>query len=586
MILRRFLAAWLVLAAGAAQGQALESVFAPGPLIAGHAKLEAECRSCHVPFKRAAQNGLCLDCHKDVASDVRGKRGMHGQLPPQDCRACHTDHRGRDARIAQVNERSFDHAQTDFALLGAHAAPGLQCRSCHVSGRKFRDAPGRCVDCHAKQDVHKGRLGPKCADCHTEESWKQARFDHDRTRFPLRGRHAPLKCASCHKNDRFQQTPTACVACHRADDTHKGRYGDKCESCHVDRDWKALVFDHDRDTRYPLRGKHRALRCDSCHTGHLYRDKLQGDCAACHRKDDKHKGTLGAACGDCHGENSWKVARFDHAKTRFPLRGKHAGLDCKSCHKSQVFKEALSACIACHRKDDRHKGALGDACGKCHSERNWKDSSFDHAKTAFPLLGRHASAKCESCHRDPNYKRTPKDCLGCHAKEDVHDGQLGPRCESCHDATHWKRARFDHGQTRFALLGRHQLVACGQCHASKRYRDAKRECFACHGRDDVHKRRLGPACESCHNARAWKAWDFDHARQTRFALDGAHRKLDCHACHRKSVDKRPSLPSSCVSCHAGDDVHDGSFGRQCERCHVTSTFRQIKQRLGMSGWPR
>jgi hypothetical protein len=127
------------------------------------------------------------------------------------------------------------------------------------------------------------------------------------------------------------------------------------------------------------------------------------------------------------------------------------------------------------------------------------------------------------------------------------------------------------------------MVACDKCHATQRYKDAKSECIACHDRDDVHKRRLGTRCETCHNARAWKSWDFNHDRQTKFALDGAHRKLDCHACHRQPVAGKATLPTSCVSCHAADDVHDGGFGRQCEKCHVTASFKQIKQRVGMSG---
>jgi hypothetical protein len=579
-------AIWLALACGSALAQSLESVLAPGPVIEAHAKAEGECRNCHVPFQRAAQDGLCLQCHKEVGADVRSHAGFHGRLRPQPCRACHTDHKGRKARIAPLNERTFDHAQTDFPLRGAHAAPKLECRSCHAPARKFRQAPGRCVDCHAKQDVHKGRLGKACADCHTEANWKEARFDHDKTRFALRGKHAPLKCASCHKSDRYQETPTACIGCHRKDDAHKAKYGEKCESCHGDRDWKTLRFDHDKDTRYPLRGRHRSLKCDACHTGHLYRDKLQATCVACHRKDDKHQGTLGTACGDCHGEREWKVGRFDHQRTRFPLRGKHVSIGCKSCHKSAVFKEAPSTCIGCHRKDDAHKGALGEACGNCHTERNWKESRFDHAKTAFPLRDSHARVKCEACHRDPEYKRTPKDCFGCHKKDDAHQGQLGAKCDSCHDAGTWKKARFDHGRTRFPLLGSHLVVQCAKCHATPRYKDAKTDCVACHDKADVHKRRLGPRCETCHNARSWKSWDFNHDRQTRFVLDGAHRRVPCDACHRRPVANRATLPTSCVSCHAAEDVHDGSFGRQCEQCHVTSTFKQVKQRLGMSGWPR
>ena len=165
----------------------------------------------------------------------------------------------------------------------------------------------------------------------------------------------------------------------------------------------------------------------------------------------------------------------------------------------------------------------------------------------------------------------------------MHEGQQGKKCESCHDDDTWKKARFDHARTRFPLLGGHLVVACDKCHATQRYKDAKSECIACHDRDDVHKRRLGTRCETCHNARTWKSWDFNHDRQTKFRLDGAHRKLDCLACHRQPVQTKATLPTSCVSCHATDDVHDGGFGKQCEKCHVTSSFKRIKQRVGISG---
>ncbi|MDH4175848.1 MAG: cytochrome C, partial [Betaproteobacteria bacterium] len=76
--------------------QTLESVLSPGPVIKGHAKVENECSKCHVRFNRDAQDGRCLDCHKETAADVRAHVGLHGRQKPQPCRECHTDHRGRD----------------------------------------------------------------------------------------------------------------------------------------------------------------------------------------------------------------------------------------------------------------------------------------------------------------------------------------------------------------------------------------------------------------------------------------------------------------------------------------------------------
>jgi len=572
------LVAWLALFATAARAQGLESALSPGELAAPHAKVEGDCQKCHVRFDRNAQDRLCMDCHKDVAQDMRSKARFHGRLPAQACRACHSEHKGRAFRLVQLDTATFDHAKTEFALRGGHAKP--ECSACHVPGKGYRLASRECAACHRKDDVHKGSLGARCADCHTENRWKEARFDHAKTRFPLTGKHESAKCEGCHKDTNYRETPQACFACHRADDKHKGRFADKCEACHGTLDWKTTHFNHDTDTKYPLVGRHRLAKCETCHAGNVYREKPPTACADCHRNDDKHKGTLGTDCARCHTERSWKEpAKFDHARTSFPLTGKHASVVCKSCHQTTLFKEVATTCVGCHRKDDVHKGTLGESCKDCHSDRDWKRPSFDHQKTAFPLRGKHELASCRACHATPSdYKQAPRDCIGCHQRDDRHEGQEGRACGSCHDERAWRPARFDHGLSRFPLLGLHARVECKACHPSARYKDAKRECVACHAKDDKHRRTLGTACDTCHNPRTWKAWDFDHDKRTRFVLDGKHASVTCAACHTKPAEDKVETPSQCIACHAKNDVHEGSYGRQCQQCHVTSSFRTIRAR--------
>jgi nitrate/TMAO reductase-like tetraheme cytochrome c subunit len=49
---------------------------------------------------KRAQDKLCMDCHKDVGRDVKEKKGLHGrQLTVKACKECHTDHKGRAAKI-------------------------------------------------------------------------------------------------------------------------------------------------------------------------------------------------------------------------------------------------------------------------------------------------------------------------------------------------------------------------------------------------------------------------------------------------------------------------------------------------------
>lgn len=580
----------LVLLAPWAAAQNIESALAPGKLIQGHAKWDEDCKACHVRFDRNAQDGLCMDCHKDVGQDVRSKAGFHGRQKPQQCRNCHTDHKGRDARIASFDKRQFDHAATDFALRGKH--PQVDCEKCHTPTHKYRDAATDCNACHRKDDVHKSSLGPKCADCHNESNWKEAKFDHDKTRFALTGKHVDTKCASCHKDKDYKNTPKACVSCHRDDDNsakgHKGQFGEKCDTCHDAKAWKPATFNHDADTKYPLRFKHKAVKCASCHTAPLYKTKTSTECIACHQDDDKHKGSLGRECGACHTEKSWKeMAKFDHDKTAFPLLGKHDDIKCDACHKSANYKEAPKECVACHRKDDKHEGTLGDKCGACHGEKDWKTTTgrFDHAKSKFPLTGGHAAAKvkCADCHRDiRSYRKTPSDCFSCHEKDDKHQKQLGRECAQCHVDRNWKTiVRFDHGLTRFPLLGAHFKVECKDCHTTPRFKDAKIECVACHLKADKHKNKLGPACEQCHNARSWKTWSFDHDKRTRYPLDGKHVGLACDLCHtRPAVDGKVVTSTQCVACHAKSDVHDGSYGRQCQQCHVSAGWRTVRSGAG------
>lgn len=633
----------------AARAQSLESALMPGQVIRGHAKWEEQCKSCHVPFDKAAQDRLCVDCHKDIAVDLSQKRGLHGRQPKAVCRSCHTDHKGRNAVIAPLDKQAFKHdTLTEFRLDGAHKS--AKCDSCHVANRKYREAPRQCTGCHQKDDVHKGGLGPKCESCHNVVKWSEVRFDHNKeTRFELGGAHITVKCSACHASGKYKGVPTTCVGCHRKDDKHKGTLGDRCESCHGVVNWKS-DFNHDTDTKYVLRGKHRTARCESCHTSPPARLKLPTTCFACHKADDKHQGTLGTACGDCHTERRWSETRFDHATTGFKLEERHAETECKACHpKTPNFKDAPKTCIGCHKNDDRHRGTLGSDCKSCHTPKKaWRVPDYDHAKTRFPLLDKHRSVRCADCHTKPDHYRDiastcvschKKDdshkgdygdrcetchraddwkkgrfdhnkltkfalagahsplacgkchtgpiyrqklettCLSCHQRDDVHKGELGKDCAACHGDANWKKTRFDHDRTKFPLTGGHRVAKCADCHTSTRYREAPKTCVGCHQKDDTHKGTLGDKCDSCHVTRAWSVWSFDHDKSTKFVLDGAHRKVSCQSCHRVPI--RQVVGAICDTCHQRDDVHHGAFGRRCDQCHVTSDWRTL--RLGARG---
>jgi hypothetical protein len=143
--------------------------------------------------------------------------------------------------------------------------------------------------------------------------------------------------------------------------------------------------------------------------------------------------------------------------------------------------------------------------------------------------------------------------------------------------------RFDHGLTRFPLTGRHIPAPCKSCHLTPRFKDAARDCFSCHQKEDKHKLKLGTRCESCHNTRSWVLWDFNHDKRTKYLLDGAHRKVACESCHVDAAPKGKDFApvgSTCIACHRSDDVHDAQFGGRCEQCHLTESWKKFQRRVG------
>jgi len=495
-----------------ARALSLEKLLMPGELTDAHAEFEEACGQCHEGSKEADQTRQCLDCHdhQDVAKDIVDKTGFHGRSPAvrnRPCKQCHSEHLGRSADIVLLDVSAFDHTVTDFELRGAHQ--GVNCAACHKPEEKYSAAPSRCVDCHLDDDHHRGKLGEECSNCHEERQWREAKFDHDKTEFPLLGKHNEVSCELCHAGQRYEKTPKDCNACHRVQDVHRGRNGDSCEKCHAPEGWKNISFDHSK-TDFPLQGKHRDASCRSCHRGILYQEELETECVVCHRSDDAHKGRNGEKCKDCHSPKGWSKTQFDHDKdTKFALRGSHRELRCESCHVENAYRKKLKAeCYACHRDDDVHEGQEGELCGSCHREAAWgNDVVFEHDITAFPLIGIHATTPCEQCHLSATYKDTTAQCADCHAD------------------------------------------------------------------DDPHEDRLGSDCETCHNPNDWLLWLFDHDQQTEFAIDGAHADLTCRSCHRiPTGGRKPTLRTSCSSCHKVDDVHSGGFGTNCERCHNTETF--------------
>ena len=518
---------------------------------AGWVGLEEKCTSCHEDPHKTALGANCVKCH-----DIKG---------------------WKPAPL-------FQHDSTSYPLTSKHA--DVACAKCHEAPRLaparlangdvnpvFKPVPHKdCVDCHA--DVHKGRLAGACLKCHVTKGWTSINkegFDHDRTRYPLRGEHTQVACEACHvgfPSAGMRPAFASCTDCHKDPHAGKATLAGKivgCDGCHTVEGFKPATYTvaQHATTKYPLLGKHAMVHCGACHAARTvtvtgaagatkatmkYVEMRPGStkCTDCHADD--HGGQLASrpdkgACESCHKVDGWDKSTYavaEHAKYKLPLEGRHAEIACGACHDAKpaglpafastatlgkanvAFKITLVACKDCHL--DPHKGRLtappvavgASGCAACHDAKHFRPATYDvaaHARGAFALEGAHRAVPCEACHAE---MKAP-----------------APRSTLI-----LANASF----TPMPFTTKHD--ACTPCHQDP------------HGGQFATLKENGK-CEACHGLDAFTpASQFDHLKVSKFALTGAHAKLGCADCHKrklgadiKSVDYR-GLSSACESCHS------------------------------------
>ncbi len=309
-------------------------------------------------------------------------------------------------------------------------------------------------------------------------------------------------------------------------------------------------------------------------------------------------GDISVDCTACHGTADWKVALpppgFDHARQAgFPLDGAHVATGCRECHGDLRFARVGSACADCH--EDVHRGQLGPRCERCHATSGWRapdEALAQHAARGFPLVGAHATADCEACHRDrarQEFAGTPTTCWNCHAgdyaatTDPAHVAAgFSTDCTQCHQPVASWRPAFVRHTPRFPLRHAHARAGCLACHAAG-YQGTPSDCYACHADDYASAQEpphaaagLPTDCARCHGDAGWGDGSFDHGAVTRFPLTGAHLAADCGSCHADG--QWSGLPTDCNGCHAGDYAtaeppHAASgFPTTCLACHSTAAW--------------
>ena len=452
-----------------------------------------------------------------------------------------------------------------------------------------------------------GPLTVPCENCHTAAGWRPIRavpeFEHNKTKYPLRGMHEKVKCAECHVKPVFADVRKNCADCHA--DIHQHQMGSDCAQCHTVEGWNIAVQQvQDHQNRFPLLGAHAAVQCNECHkqlaAGIFY--GLSTRCDSCHLKDwqnttDPSHLTAGPAfasgnCQGCHNFDSWLGAKFDHSTTGFLLTNGHASVPCSSCHLNNNYNLQIAPTdcgdSGCHlstwqQTNNPVHSSSGPAfavanCSNCHMTVSWDSASFSHSVTGFTLSGAHATTPCALCHVNNNYNLTSANtvCYGCHTTDWTSTQTLGGAvpnhvaaafptslCSTCHDTTAWVDGKFDHSATGWALTGAHQMppaagskiVGCTDCHVNNNYSltAANTACYGCHLAAWTSTQTLGGSvpnhiaagypttCDTCHTTTSWLGATFDH---TYFPIP--HHGSVCNDCHQVSTDYSSF---TCINCH-------------------------------------
>ncbi len=188
----------------------------------------------------------------------------------------------------------------------------------------FMVAPGPLIPAHTDLETN-------CFACHA----------------PLRGAGAD-RCITCHKVADIGRRSTAITP------FHQGLTSQNCMACHSDHTNPALT---------PSGGK--------AFSHGLLNAAIRDNCTACHTAPTTpvHSDATGQ-CTQCHSQDRWKPATFDHA--RFFVLDRDHNAPCATCHTTSDRREYT--CYGCH----------------AHTEANIRAK---HIRKGIPNF-----TNCVSCH--------------------------------------------------------------------------------------------------------------------------------------------------------------------------------------------
>lgn len=191
-----------------------------------------------------------------------------------------------------------------------------------------------------------------------------------------------------------KQLDADCFACHTP---LFGASSERCISCHKPRDigrltTKGLPIAKPL-TSAPFHQQLISQNCIGCHSDHagvkrykghghfnhaLLKPDTRKQCQSCHKSpDDSLHRQITGNCSQCHSQDKWSPATFDHDKY-FVLDSDH-NTRCATCHVRDDYKRYT--CYGCHehtpsgiRREHIEEGIRNfDNCVKCHRSAHEND---------------------------------------------------------------------------------------------------------------------------------------------------------------------------------------------------------------------
>lgn len=219
--------------------------------------------------------------------------------------------------------------------------------------------------------------------------------------------HAELEteCFSCHTA--FSGVPAeSCIDCHKPDDI--GRLTTKGLKIQ-----KPL-------TSTPFHQKLVRQECVACHSDHsgvrrfrptgyfdhsLLDSTSRKECRGCHQspRDTLHQ-QLKDECGQCHNQDRWKPATFDH-RDYFLLDRDH-NAPCGTCHVRNDYSGYT--CYGCHehslqkiRREHIEEGIRDfDNCVECHRSGDEHDIRYDRGREGGSMRDAHGNGRLRDRRED------------------------------------------------------------------------------------------------------------------------------------------------------------------------------------------